>query len=178
MGLKGDREVLQTNIRYKIEAGKDAERGIILVASATDGTAAVPDTGNTVVGSEGLGQETITSNRCRPVGLLLDDVENLDFTTRPQIWVRQVVARGGEVGVLTKGRVKVNLIDDGVEPAQGEIAYLAPSGYLSNVPHVSEVAQDGPSGIVVGYWESSKDADGYAHLYVDINGGPRIAQAP
>jgi hypothetical protein len=167
MGLKGDREVLQTNIRYKIEGAKDAERGIILVASATDGTAAVPNTGNTVVGSSGLGQETITSNRARPVGLLLDDVEDLDYTTRPQIFVRNVVPRGSEVGLLTKGRVKVNLLDDGVSPAQGQIAYLAPSGYLSNAEHIAG------SGIRVGYWESGLDADGYAHLYVNIEGGPR-----
>lgn len=157
MALKGEREVLQTNIYYKIQTGVDAERGTILVASSTDGTADKPST----TALTGIGAEN-------PVGLLLDDVEDLDYTVRPQIHVRNVVPRGSEVSLLTKGRIKTNLIPGGVSPVQGETAYLAASGWVSNVEHVTG------SGIIVGYFESAKDADGYARLYVDINGRKRV----
>lgn len=157
MALKPDREILQTNVRFRIESGKDAERGTILVADSTDGVAAKPST----TALSDLGTE-------RPLGLLLDDVENIDASVRPQIWSRNVVSRGSEVSLLTKGRVLTNLIKAGVTVAQGETAYLAASGYVSNAEHVTG------SGIIVGYFESAKDADGYAHLYVDINGRRRV----
>jgi len=36
---------------------------------------------------------------------------------------------------------------------------------VSNAEHVAG------SGIRVGHWDSTKDSDGYARLYVDIQGG-------
>jgi hypothetical protein len=157
MGLKPDREVIQTNVRYRIETGVDVTRGHVLIADATDGVAAVPTTlptlASTILAYGGV------------VGLLLDDVENVDWTTTPQIWTRNVQPRGSEISVLTKGRVKTDVIPTGVTPAQGELAYLADNGEVSNVAHVAG------SGFVVGRWASAPDADGYAHLDFDINMG-------
>lgn len=152
MALKADREILQTNIRYKMTASVSAERGVILVATSTDGT--VNKGPSTLTGN-------VSNGNARPVGLLLDDVEDLDYTTRPQIWVRNVVPQGSEVSVLTKGRVKTNMIKNTDTPAQGQKAYLTGSGLVSTTAG---------SGIEVGFFESSKDADGYADLYVDIQG--------
>ena len=140
MALKGDREVLLTSIRYKIEAAKDAERGIILAADSTDGVAKIP-----------------TTVADLPVGLLLDDVENLDFTVRPQILSRNVVPRGSEVSLLVKGVVLTNKIQAASVPAQGGTAYLEIGGLVAT-----------SGSVVVGKFDSAKDADGYATLRVDL----------
>ena len=155
MALKGDREVLATDIDMKIESGKDAERGIILIGTTTAGEAAVPSTTSL----------TVTGNE-KPVGLLLDDVEDLDYTTRPQILSRNVVPRASEISLLVKGWVKTNLIKKSANaPREGRPAYLEASGWVSADPHVAG------SGIKVGFFQSTKDSDGYARLFVDIHGG-------
>lgn len=152
MALKGDREILQTSIRWRIKTAVDAERGLIMVMTSTD---AVCDVGPSTLAGK------ITTGLARPVGLLLDDVENLDYTTRPQIWVRNVVPRGSEVSLLTKGRVKTNKIHFSAAPSGGRTAYLAVSGLVSTAIG---------SGVRVGWFESTKDSDGYADLWVDIQG--------
>ena len=152
MALKGNREILQTNINWTIIDGVDAERGVVLVASAT--------AGKVEKGPASLTGKVLTG-LARPVGLLLDDVENLDYTTRPMIFQRNVVPRGSEVSVLTKGRVKTNMIHYQAAPSGGRSAYLAVSGLVHTTAG---------SGIKVGFFESTKDADGYADLYVDVQG--------
>jgi hypothetical protein len=145
MGLKGEREVLATNIYFTATASKDMERGIVLVANGTAADIGV------------LPQHPLTH---KPIGLLMDDVENLDFTTRPQIFVRNVVPQGSEITLLTKGRVKTDMISASTVAA-GEKAYLDTLGKVTNVVG---------SGLEVGHFESEKDADGYARLWVDIVG--------
>tara|TARA_Y100000590_G_scaffold456797_1_gene608119 strand:- start:7669 stop:8112 length:444 start_codon:yes stop_codon:yes gene_type:complete len=146
MALKGEREVLATNVYFTATAGKDMERGIVLVAGAA---------------GKADKHGAIGHPAPKPVGLLLDDVEDLDFTTRPQVFVRNVVPRGSEISLLTQGRVKTNKIVSAVTVAAGEKAYLADNGEVTNVVG---------SGLVVGHFESAKDADGYARLWVDIEG--------
>jgi hypothetical protein len=147
MALKGKREVLQTNIGWKIADGVSAERGVILCATITDGTCQLI-TGTVKAGA-------------RPIGMLMDDVENLDFTSSPQVFVRNVVPQGSEVSILTKGRVKTNMLTGAAAPSGGMKAYLAQSGLVQSAAG---------SGIVVGWFEGRKDADGYVDLYVDIQG--------
>lgn len=148
MALKGKREVLQTNTGWKIASGVSAERGVILCGTITDGTAQLI-TGTLKAGA-------------RPIGMLLDDVDNtLDYTTRPQIWVRNVVPGGSEVSIMTQGRVKTNKLTVAAAPSGGMIAYLAQSGLLQTATG---------SGIKVGFFESGLDADGYADVFVNIPG--------
>jgi hypothetical protein len=85
----------------------------------------------------------------------------LDYTTRSQNLSRNVVPRGSEVSVLTQGRVKTNIIHYQAAPSGGRSAYLAVSGLVHTTVG---------SGIKIGYFESTKDADGYADLFVDIAG--------
>jgi hypothetical protein len=156
MALKGEREVLATNIYFSAADTLDMDRGIVLVAHATlDGKADIP------VGLGTLAQHPVT---LRPVGLLMDDVDkDLDFTTRPQVFVRNVVSGGSEISLLTKGRVKTNKVVSGVlsSVVAGEKAYLANDGEVTNVAG---------SGLVVGHFESAADADNYVRLWVDIEG--------
>jgi len=144
MGLKGEREVLATNIYFTAVASTNMERGIVLVANGTTAEVAT------------FPQHPLTA---KPIGLLLDDVEDLDFTTRPQVFVRNVVPQGSEISLLTQGRIKTNMFTG--TPAAGEKAYLAADGKVTNVVG---------SGLEVGHFESAKDADGYARLWVDIQG--------
>jgi hypothetical protein len=144
MGLKGEREVLATNIYFTAVASTNLERGIVLVANgATAEVATFP-------------QHPLTA---KPIGLLLDDVEDLDFTTRPQVFVRNVVPQGSEISLLTKGRVKTSMFTG--TPLAGEKAYLGADGKVSNVVG---------SGLEVGHFESAQDADDYVRLWVDIQG--------
>lgn len=152
MGLKADREVLTTNVNWRITTGVSAERGCILVATATAG---VCDKGPASLTGK------VLTGLARPIGLLLDDVEDLDYTTRPQILCRNVVPRGSEVSVLTKGRVKTNMMHGAAAPSGGRAAYLTSSGLVHTTAG---------SGIKIGFFESTKDADGYADLFVDFIG--------
>lgn len=152
MALKGDREILQTNISWRITDNVAAERGAIMVAT---GTAGVCDKSATSLTGK------VLTGLSRPIGLLLDDVENLDYTSRPQIFCRNVVPYGSEVSILTKGRVKTNMMHGAAAPSGGRLAYLTVSGLLHTTAG---------SGIKVGFFESTKDADGYADVYIDILG--------
>jgi hypothetical protein len=152
MALKGEREVLATNIYFTATAGKDMARGLVLVA----GTAGKADV---------MTLPIVGAPAHKPVGLLMDDVEDLDFTTRPQVFVRNVVPRGSEISLLTKGRVKTNQFTG--TPAAGEKAYLVVGSTQADSGKVTNVVG---SGLVVGHFESAKDADGYARLWVDIEG--------
>lgn len=158
MGLKADREILQTNVRYRIATATGAvTRGHVLLADTTDGVCKVEATLP--------GGSAATLALPGVVGLLMDDVEAVDWTSTPQIWTRNVQPVGAEVSVLVKGRVKTDVIPTGVTVAQGEVAYLADAGEVTNVPHLAG------SGLVVGRWASAKDADGFADLDFDINMG-------
>jgi len=152
MALKGEREVLATNVYFTATAAKDMARGLVLVANGTEGDIMTLP----IVGAPAY----------KPVGLLLDDVEDLDFTTRPQVFARNVVPRGSEISLLTKGRVKTDQIS-ATTVAAGEKAYLDVGATQADSGKVTNVVG---SGLVVGHFESAKDADGYARLWVDIEG--------
>ena len=146
MALKGYREVVETNREYKLN--EESERGLIVVADATAGYVKVPPT--PLTGSE------------LPLGLLMDDMEDLDYSDRPMKLQKNVVPLDSQVSLAMDGKYMTNMIPDQVTVAQGEIAYLADGGYISNVAHASGT-------IVVGRWMSTQDSDGYALLSLDID---------
>ena len=54
------------------------------------------------------------------------------------------------------------MIYPGVTPTAGQIAYVAHSGYISNASII-------PNGqLEVGFFDSVKDEDGYARVYVKL----------
>lgn len=147
MALGPNRQVLHTNIQFAVNAA--AERGGILCAdTSTAGAAvyAVVPTGSTVY----------------PIGILLDDVEEMNFDRHGEYLQREVVDVGSTVGIATKGDFQTNLIVG--TPTQGQPAYLHPSGYIG-ATRLTDGVNPAP---LVGKFRRAKDANGFATVFVDL----------
>jgi hypothetical protein len=119
MALRPIRQVVETSNQYHADAA--AERGGIVslasgqVVSYDDATA-----GSGLV----------------PVGVLLTDVEDLNYFNGPQKLMRSVVDIGGVVAVAVEGEFETDFIEDSVEGTivTGQTAYLTANGELTNTP--------------------------------------------
>lgn len=146
MALGPNRQQFETRIRYAVNAV--AERGGIVVASTTAGEAeyATTPTGTSVL----------------PLGILLDDIEDLNYDRHPEYLQRNVVDVGSVVGIANRGEYQTNLVVG--SPTQGQIAYLHQSGYIS-ATRLTDGVNPAP---IVGRFLTAKDANGYATVYVDL----------
>jgi len=146
MALGPNRQVFQTRIRYALS--EVAERGGIVHASATAGEVSytsVSPTGGAL-----------------PLGILLDDVEDLNFDRHPEYLQRNVVDVGSVVGIANEGEFQTDLIVG--SPTQGAPAYLHASGLVSPT-QLSDGITDAPR---VGTFLTALDANGFATLYVEL----------
>jgi len=151
MALKPDRVEAYTDISFFCDTV--SERGGI-VSHVTGGSGVSMDDANAVVRYSATGSGII------PAGLLLNDVVNIDLTRQHINWFKDEVQVGGKVVVLRQGQVTTNMIES-VAPTIGQDAYCGVSGLLTNVVPVHNEA------VKVGRFLSTKDADGY--VKVDIN---------
>lgn len=147
MALKPERQVGMTNHRYEVH--QVAERGHMMVSVPANNDRA--QIAAAVAGTE------------LPLGLLLTDVEDRDFTDQPERLHRDVVASGSVVALASTGEFHTDAVASGLTYATGEVAYLAANGQLSNVE-----APGVGSGITVGRFLSAADTDGYVHVAIDI----------
>lgn len=146
MALGPNRQVFQTTIDYAVNAA--TARGGILCASTTAGQA-----------------EYLTSPTgaaVYPIGILLDDVEDMNFDRHPEYLQREVVDIGSTVGIANKGVFQVDLIVG--TPTQGQPAYLHPNGYVG-ATQLTDGVYTAP---LIGKFRSAKDANGFAMLLVDL----------
>lgn len=149
MALKTDRSVLQTDISFFMNEA--ATRGGVASIS-TGASGAAMDNGAAVVTYAALPSGKV------PVGVLLNDMVDIDLTRQHLNQHKDEVQKGGKVTVLRKGYVVTNSLDG--EPAAGDAAY--PS--TLNAGNISTVA----SGVIIGRFLSSKDEDGYAKVEVNL----------
>ena len=94
-----------------------------------------------------------------PIGVLCQDVKN-EQTSEPRRWddSGNTSYPGRKVGIVRKGWIVTDAIT--CTPAAGGVAYMGNSG---------TVATSGATGCaVVGKFETSKDADGFARVYVNL----------
>lgn len=156
MALKADRYEESTDISFFYNEGTATRGGAVVIDAVEASGASLDQGGNRVkYGTGGV-----------PVGILLNDVVNKDLTRTHLNQYKDEVQKGGKVTVLTRGWVVTNMIETGIDPAAGQIAYAsaAEAGDLTN-------AAPGSSGsLAVGRWMSQKDADGYAKVYVNLPG--------
>ena len=105
----------------------------------------------------------VATNALFPVGILLNDVVNLDLTRQHINWHKDEVQKGGKVTVLKKGWVVTNLIAG--TPAAGLGAFVddGTAGYIATAAEVA----DGKY-IQIGRFMSTKDEDGYAKVEVNL----------
>jgi hypothetical protein len=153
MALKGDRyEVVQDISFWMNEA---ADRGGIVSVSTAGSGAALDQAAALVTYSA-----TVPSGNLLP-GLLLGDMVDNDQTRLHDNWHQNQEPKGGKVVLLVEGWVVTNMIDPGITVATNDVAYVGPSGLISNVD------SGDPNG-KVGRFLSLKDEDGYAKVYVKL----------
>ena len=149
MALKGDRHELDTDISFFMN--ETGNRGVV-VSVSTGGSGAAMDSSVALctIAAEASGAE--------PLGVLLNDVVNIDLTRQHLNWHKDEVQQGGKVTILRKGFVVTDQISG--TPTAGDVAFLADNGQISD-------AQDGTS-VAIGQFLSTADADGFAKVSVNI----------
>jgi hypothetical protein len=158
MALKGDRYELQTDVSYFMN--EVAERGgVVTLSSSATPSGAAMDTASNVV--------TYVANPSGKVaiGILLNDMVNIDLTRQHINWHKDELQKGGKVTVLRKGYVVTNRISTSGTPAAGDAAYVAESGLIS----LSGKAVSLDAGAArIGRFLTAKDADGYAKVEINL----------
>lgn len=158
MALKSDRSVLDTDISFFMNEA--ATRGGIASVS-TGGSGAAMDQGEALVTYAALPSGKV------PVGLLLNDMVNIDLTRQHLNQHKDEVQKGGKVTLLRKGYVVTNSIE-GDSPSAGDPAYVAHSGNLAASDLSNDDTDDDGSTRLVGRFLSGVDQDGYAKVYIDL----------
>ena len=150
MALKSDRIELLTDISFFMTT--TAERGGV-VSADTSGSGVSMDDANAVV------KYAAAASGAKPVGVLLNDVVDLDLTRQHINWHKDEVQVGGKVTVLRNGQVTTNMLVSGIAPSVGTPAYVGASGLIGT---------SSTNAVQIGSFLSGKDADGYAKVSVNI----------
>ena len=151
MALKPDRIELLTDVSFFMST-TGTRGGVVSLSTSTTGVGVAMDDANAVVAYSS------DPSGAKPIGLLLNDVVDLDLTRQHINWHKDEVQKGGKVTVLRNGQVTTNNLDG--SPAAGATAYLHSGGNLSDTQLTGAPA--------VGQFLSSKDSDGYAKVSINI----------
>lgn len=155
MSLKPNRQTFQTNIDCTVSGV--AERGGIL--SFVPGVAGL---------CRYLDSTAVSGQLANPAGLLLDDVEALNYFNHPEYRQRNVVPQGSVVGIATEGEFYTDLVEtataDGASVGTyipGDTLYLADDGKVSR----QQIANLRPT---VGTALSALTADGFLKIRLEV----------
>ena len=157
MALKSDRSTLQTDISFFMNEA--ATRGGVASIS-TGGSGVSLDNGAAVVTYGAVPSGKV------PVGVLLNDMVNIDLTRQHLNQHKDEVQKGGKVTLLTKGWVVTNNLQG--TPAAGDLAYLGHSGNIANSDLSSDDSDSDGSSRFVGRFLSAVDQNGYAKVFIDL----------
>jgi hypothetical protein len=146
MGLGPNRQVSEINIDFALATV--GERGAIACSSATAGEVEL--------------RVVPTGAGVNPLGLLMGDIEDMNYDRHPEYRQRNVDDIGSVVALLTRGEVETNLVIG--TPAQGDPAYLHPSGWVGGT-RLTDGVNPAP---LVGRFLSAKNALGYAKVRIDL----------
>jgi hypothetical protein len=148
MALKPDRIELLTDISFFMNT--TAERGGVACV-VTGGSGVSMDDANAVV------SYASAVSGSKPVGVLLNDVVNIDLTRQHINWHKDEVQLGGKVTLLRQGQVSTNKVTG--SPSAGVDAYVGASGLIGTTSTNS---------VKIGQFLSAVDADGYAKVSVNL----------
>ncbi len=164
MALKADRHELETDISFFYNAGTATRGGIVVLDTVGSGAAMDHAAAKVKYQTATYGNYA----EAVPVGLLLNDVVNLDLTRQHINWHKDEVQKGGKVTLLKKGWVVTDKVYPGHTPAAGGLAYVAHSGLLATSNLATD--QDDTVGAtrVVGTFLSKKDEDGYVKVEIAL----------
>ena len=158
MALKTDRSTLQTDISFFMNEA--ATRGGVACLS-TGGSGAAMDQGEALVTYAALPSGKV------PVGLLLNDMVDVDLLRQHVNQHKDEVQKGNKVTLLQKGYVVTNNLE-GSSPSAGDPAYVAHSGNLAASDLSNDDSDDDGSTRLVGRFLSGVDQDGYAKVFIDL----------
>jgi hypothetical protein len=152
MALKPDRVELLTDVSFFMNT--TAERGgVVSVVTATSGVGVSMDDANAVVAYAAV------ASGAKPVGLLMNDVVNLDLTRQHINWHKDETQVGGKVTVLRVGQVTTNMLVANTTPSAGADAYVGANGLIGT---------SSTNAVKVGQFLSAKDTDGYVKVSVNL----------
>jgi len=154
MALKADRNELDVDISFFMnEVGEKGQ----LVCLSTVGSGAAMDQANALV------QQAPATATTIPVGVLLNDVVDIDLTRQHINWHKDEVQKGGKVSILKKGYVVTDKIT-GV-PTAGALAFMddADTGNFAVAGSLDDTEYN-----AVGRFMSILDEDGYAKVEVNL----------
>tara|TARA_B100000676_G_C18058819_1_gene836326 strand:+ start:994 stop:1491 length:498 start_codon:yes stop_codon:yes gene_type:complete len=162
MALKGDRYEGMTDISFFMNDSSAAKGGVVVLSTVGSGVAL--DQSKALVTYAGTASGNV------PVGLLLNDMVNIDQTRQHINFHKNEVQKGGKVTLLTQGWVVTDMITG--TPTAGAPAYLTDDGKLTPT-------QSATGGVVatppVGRFLSSKDEDDYAKVAINLPALPNNA---
>lgn len=155
MALKPDRIETQTDVSFFMNS--TATRGGV-VSISTGGSGVAMDDASAVVAY------AATASGSTPVGVLLNDVVNLDLTRQHINWHKDEIQQGGKVTLLQVGQVTTDKVTGAI--AAGQSAYLGASGlFTATAPSDDDTENENYR---VGRFLSSRDSDGYVKVAVNI----------
>ena len=155
MALKPDRIELQSDVSFFMNnatASTIVRGGVVSLDTSATGVGAAMDDANAVVAY------ATNPSGSYAVGVLLNDVVNIDLTRQHINYHKDEVQGGGKVALLRNGQVVTNNLDG--SPTAGATAYLHSGGNLSSTQLSGAPA--------VGQFLSGKDSDGYAKVSINI----------
>ena len=156
MALKSDRNELQTDISFFMN--EVATRGGV-VSISTGGSGAAMDQGGALV------TYTAASGKA-PLGILLNDMVNVDLTRQHINQHKDEVQKGGKVTILRKGYVVTNNIEG--TPSAGDIAYVHNNGNISNGASIAVGSLAASGNLAIGRFMTSKDEDDYCKVEINL----------
>ena len=149
MALRPTRNEFLTDLSFFMN--ETSERGVMCVASTQGSGAAMDQSEAAVKVASAVGD--------KPVGLLLNDMVNLDLTRQHINYDQDEMQKGGKVLLLRAGFVVTDQISGAI--TLGDAAHFVDDGRFCSAAASSHSAQ-------VGRWLSKKDSDGYAKLQINI----------
>jgi hypothetical protein len=156
MALKSDRHEFDTDISFFMN--EVATRGGVASIS-TGGSGAAMDQGAALVTMTAASGDI-------PIGILLNDMVNLDLTRQHINQHKDEVQKGGKVTLLRKGWVVTNSLSCAVAAVAGEPAFVQLDGTIANSGCVAD--DSGRGGASIGNFLSAVDEDGYAKVAVNL----------
>ena len=149
MALKPDRIESLVDISFFMNTAE--ERGGV-ACLVTGGSGVAMDDSSAVVAY------AATPSGEAPMGVLLNDVVDIDLTRQHINFHKDEVTVGSKVSLLRVGQVTTDQLSG--SPSAGDAAYVGVSGLLTDVEEVGAAR--------VGTFLSSADSDGFAKVSINI----------
>lgn len=162
MALQPSRQVFQTLVDCTV-SGVAERGGIMSFVPGVAGLCAYADA------------TAVSGLLVQPLGVLLDDVEALNYYNHPEYRQRNVVPQGSVVGLCTEGEFWTDFVETPTGPgaitvgtyAPGDVLYLADNGKVSRN---NGTFNNGATAkrVIVGKALSALGSDGFLKVRIDL----------